>query len=559
MENTQENYIGIRLLEKQLISQGDLEKALNYQKKIGGKLSSILVRIGAISEERLLEGYQEISDFAYIPYSHLREQIPSFTEICEELELDEDWWIDQEVFCFREKDNFYLVSTQNLEDSILELIENRLGGEVIHRAISSRNFLERIFDELSSNLSTSTGTPDAQRLKELAEEAPVIEFVNNILNQAFDKGASDIHIEPSEYIFDVRFRVDGVLFTASSSSIDRFPAISSRVKLISGMDISERRLPQDGRISMRLSGADVEVRVSAIPGVHGESIVMRLLPKEKRGFSLDSLGFHQDHLTIFKDWIRQPHGIYLVTGPTGSGKSTTLYSALEFINTRDQKIITVEDPVEYRVEGITQIQTHADIGYTFANALRSILRQDPDIIMIGEIRDLETAEIAVQASLTGHLVLSTLHTNDAAGAFARLVDMGVDPYLVASPVRGVMAQRLVRRLCQFCAVPTSPLDSIAERAEHLSSVAGIDLKDANWKKAVGCSRCQGTGYTSRLGIHELLPTGQDIKQVIMSDVNTEKIKEIAADNGVRTMRDDGIIKAMLGHTSLEEVFRVTII
>ncbi|MGL6290152.1 MAG: GspE/PulE family protein, partial [Silanimonas sp.] len=373
------------------------------------------------------------------------------------------------------------------------------------------------------------------------------------LAQAMDRGASDIHVEPAETTFSVRFRVDGVLHEVLSLPFSRFAAVASRIKLVSGMDIAERRLPQDGRLSARVSGKEVDVRASAVPGVHGESIVLRLLPKEREDLSLEKLGFEARDLALFRRWATEPHGIVLVTGPTGSGKSTTLYATLESINDRAEKIITVEDPVEYQVEGITQIQANSEIGYTFARALRAILRQDPDVVMIGEIRDRETAEIAIQAALTGHLVFSTLHTNDAVSAFTRLVDMGVEPFLVATSVRAVQAQRLLRRVCGACAQPVEVHPQIeATVAAHVP--AG---EPPRWRRAVGCPACQGTGYRGRVGIYELVDVGAGLQDLVMRRATAGEMRRFVDANGGRTLRDDGFLKAYRGLTTVDEVIRVT--
>ncbi len=395
-------------------------------------------------------------------------------------------------------------------------------------------------------------------MRELAEEAPIVELVNNVLSQATNDNASDIHFEPQEQIFVVRYRIDGVLHHRMDLPRTRFDAVASRIKLISGMDIAERRLPQDGRISTRSSGMDMDIRVSCVPGVQGESIVMRLLPKERTDLNLNAMGMEQDHLQQFTRWLNEPHGILLVTGPTGSGKSTTLYAALDKVNDQTRKIITVEDPVEYKMSGITQIQTQSDIGYTFARALRAILRQDPDIIMIGEIRDLETAEIAVQSALTGHMVLSTLHTNDSISAFTRLMDMGVEPFLLGSAIRAVQAQRLVRKLCPACATATAPTPSIVDTTERLFARAP-HLADgsAQWRAAKGCPKCRGSGYRGRLGIFEFLEVTPQIQESVMRHDPAAKLLAIAQSQGWRSLREDGLLKAWRGLTSIDEVLRVT--
>jgi general secretion pathway protein E len=305
-----------------------------------------------------------------------------------------------------------------------------------------------------------------------------------------------------------------------------------------------------------VSGADVDIRVSTVPGVYGESIVMRLLPKESKGYHLAGLGLEADNLERIQRWVNQPHGIVLVTGPTGSGKSTTLYSLLEALNDGKRKIITVEDPVEFRLPRITQIQTHGEIGYTFARALRSILRQDPDIVMVGEIRDAETAEIAIQASLTGHMVLSTLHTNDAISAFTRLIDMGIEPFLVATPVRAVVAQRLVRSLCKACAEPAAPIKDLVEMTLAILPEA-LRAQPPRWRRAVGCSACQGTGYLGRTGIHELVEVDPQLQAIIVHGASVGEMRELADSKGYRTLRQDGLVKAWRGLTSVEEVLRVT--
>jgi general secretion pathway protein E len=376
-----------------------------------------------------------------------------------------------------------------------------------------------------------------------------------MLSQAIDQRASDVHVEPEEQSFFVRYRVDGVLYERLNLPKERFNAIASRIKLISGLDIAERRLPQDGRLNTRVSGQELDIRVSCLPGVHGESIVMRLLPKERQTSRLEQLGFAPDHFRLFNQWIREPHGIILVTGPTGSGKSTTLYAALDAANNRTQKMITVEDPVEYQLKGITQVQAHSEIGYTFASALRSILRQDPDIIMIGEIRDRETSEIAIQAALTGHMVLSTLHTNDAVSAFTRLIEMGIEPFLVSTSVRAVQAQRLVRRLCEHCAKPIMPIAKIEAQVKRVLPEEITTLPQ--WREPVGCPKCQELGYQGRIGIYEMVYITKELQTLILNRASAADMRLKATEQGFRTLREDGLIKAYQGMTSIEEVLRVT--
>jgi type II secretion system protein E len=396
---------------------------------------------------------------------------------------------------------------------------------------------------------------DGSELSEMAQEPSVIKLVNEILREAIELRASDVHVESEASGLRIRYRIDGVLHPQPvPPEINRFQAaIISRLKIMARLNIAERRLPQDGRIQLKVAGREVDVRVSVIPMIHGEGIVMRLLDKGGMEYTLDKLGMEPDLYAKFRQLIDLPHGIILVTGPTGSGKSTTLYSALLEIRSPELKIITTEDPVEYQLEGINQIQVHPKIGLTFANSLRSILRHDPDIIFVGEIRDLETAENAIQASLTGHLVFSTLHTNDAAGAYTRLADMGVEPFLVSSTVEGVMAQRLVRQLCPACKQPYRP------KREELPDDFPIDeLKEgAVIYRPTGCRACRNVGYKGRLGIFELLVTTETIRQLAHERKSTWSIKQAAIREGMRTLRQDGWVKVLTGRTSVEEVVKAT--
>jgi len=395
---------------------------------------------------------------------------------------------------------------------------------------------------------------DGSELSEMAEEASVIRLVNEILLEAIETRTSDVHIESQASGLVVRYRIDGMLqLQPMPGEINRFSAaIVSRLKIMARLNIAEKRLPQDGRMKLRVSGREVDVRVSVIPMINGEGIVMRLLDKESMNFDLQALGMEKSTYQTFRELIANPHGILLVTGPTGSGKTTTLYSSLIEINRPDIKIITTEDPVEYQLEGINQIQVHPKIGLTFAHTLRSILRHDPDVVLVGEIRDLETAENAIQASLTGHLVFSTLHTNDAAGAYTRMVDMGVEPFLVASTVEAVMAQRLVRRLCDKCKTAYRP------NVDDLPSDFPMEqLADSQMFEPSGCRECRNSGYSGRMGIYELLVTTDDVRQLANDRVSTWKLKAAAVKSGMRTLRDDGWCKALRGMTSVDEILRVT--
>lgn len=552
--------LGELLLAQNSISQRDLDKALVAQQQMGGRLGGLLIRSGALSETHLLQALQKQLQ---LPVLETDIAVPSVAQVQAALVLtqaDVSWLLQIEAVIWLAEDTFYCVA----EDIFAPLLNEWLMQTVqlpVHFVLARRHILETALltlrDVWQAQQSDQPIEQDVRQLRELAEEAPVVELVNNLLSMALEERASDIHIEPEEETFDIRYRIDGVLYTRRTLPKQRYYAVASRLKLVSGVDIAERRLPQDGRIGMRINGKDLDVRVSALPGVHGESIVMRLLPKERADLRLERLGLLPDHLELMRSWAKRPHGIVLVTGPTGSGKSTTLYGVLDESNTGQRKIITVEDPVEVQLPHLTQVQVHSDIGLNFARALRSILRQDPDVIMIGEIRDLETAEIAVQSALTGHLVLSTLHTNDALSAFTRLVDMGIDPFLAATPVIAVQAQRLVRRLCEHCSTPISPPATYAADAEYWVKHAQVSDNCAHWKQAQGCPQCQGTGYRGRVGIYELVEVSEQLRELVLRRASLSEMREQARQEGFRDLFLDGLIKARQGITTVEEVLRVT--
>lgn len=550
--------IGELLLQRALINAKDIDKALAFQQQFKGRFGAILVRIGAISEDALLPVLAEQLNLHLFGNSELPAQPETILNAIQMSGLAPAWFQDQRVLVWEGADGVIQCASRNPIDSNLqETLSAAFPTHKLSWGLARTQDVENTLKLIQSNLHGELHD-EVAHLRELAEEAPVVELVNNLLSQATDDAASDIHLEPEERVFTVRYRIDGVLHSRMTLPRERFDAVASRIKLISGMDIAERRLPQDGRISTRASGIEMDIRVSCVPGVNGESIVMRLLPKERTDLNLDSMGMEADHLQQFIRWVNEPHGILLVTGPTGSGKSTTLYAGLEKANDRTRKIITVEDPVEYKMPGITQIQTQSDIGYTFARALRAILRQDPDIIMIGEIRDLETAEIAVQSALTGHMVLSTLHTNDSLSAFTRLLDMGVEPFLVASAVRAVQAQRLVRKLCDKCAIPSMPSPSLVETTERIKArTPKLFSGSSRWRVARGCPECRGSGYRGRLGIYEFLDVTQQIQEAIMRQESATEMLKIAQQQGYRNLREDGLIKAWRGLTSTDEVLRVT--
>lgn len=431
------------------------------------------------------------------------------------------------------------------------------GPEMILEAInkyygqlgSAKEVMEDIREDELSSVATEFEKP--RDILELTEEAPIIRLLNALLRQAVKERASDIHLEPFEKDLEVRLRVDGILRKILCPPKIIQDALTSRIKIMANLDIAEKRLPQDGRIRLLLGGKDVDIRVSFIPTIHGERAVLRLLHRKGGLIGLDSLGMEADTKAAFEELLLRPNGIILVTGPTGSGKTTTLYAALKRIHNEEKNIITIEDPVEYELKGIGQIQINPRIGLTFASGLRSIVRQDPDVIMVGEIRDLETAQIATQASLTGHLVLSTLHTNDSASAIARLLDIGVEPFLVASSLIGVLAQRLVRLNCPNCSepIPANGSETIFSPEER--------PKIQKLMKGKGCAKCGGTGYLGRAGIFEFLPIGPEVRRLITSRADARNIKEVAVSLGMKTLRGHGLMKIANGLTTPEEILRVS--
>lgn len=435
------------------------------------------------------------------------------------------------------------------EDDIKKAIEKYYGKE--------EESLGEVIDEAEKSTckvpAAGKVENNADKLKEIASCAPVVKLLNMILLRAVREKASDIHFEPFEKDYKIRYRIDGICYDAAHPPKDLSLAISSRIKVMANLDVAENRLPQDGRIMIEIEGKAVDLRVSTLPTLYGESIVMRVLDKSVVSLSLDQVGMDEDIKLKIREIIKRPNGIFLTTGPTGSGKTTTLYSCLSEINKICHKIITTEDPVEYDIEGIIQVAINTKIDLTFARTLRHILRQDPDIIMVGEIRDAETAEIAIQAALTGHLVFSTLHTNDSPGAVTRLVDMGVEPFLITSTIRAVLAQRLIRKICPKCIKEHKP-------SEHELSELGISeekIKDMKFYKGEGCSECSGSGYKGRTGLYELLIVNDRIRELVVKRESLAAIRNAAAEEGMKTLRENGLKKAAKGITTIEEVLRET--
>lgn len=544
-----------KLVETGYIEQEQIELIKSSANELFLSEIATISRIGLLGDDTL---YEIISETVGWPLVDKVSLCPSANEVIKSLDglnLNADWCVEHHIFPMIVEDNkleLFVAYLKNAND--LNVIMRSASEHNIEIKLLTPAMAVTVEDDISRERAVSElfGTHSTD-FAALAEEAPVINLVNSILERAIFAEASDIHIEVGDKNMVVRFRIDGKLVEFMQQPSSRFPAIASRIKLLSQLDIAERRLPQDGRFSTRAGKKEFDIRVSTAPDVRGESIVMRLLPKQRDELKLSSLGFEEDHLALIKEWGALTNGIVLVTGPTGSGKSTTLYGLLSEIKTGEEKILTVEDPVEYQLDGIIQVQARTDIGYTFAKALRTFLRQDPDIIMVGEIRDKETADIAIQSSLTGHLVLSTLHTNDACSVFPRLADIGVEPYLTAATVQGVQAQRLVRKLCSVCAIDTSEPSFI-----EISKRSTAQLKEGKpkWKKAVGCKACHGKGYRGRVGIYELIPITNEIRQAVADNVEVAKIKKLARDSGYRSLLEDGILKAAKGMTTVEEVLRV---
>ncbi len=477
--------------------------------------------------------------------------------------------IENQLIPIEFKNNALKIAMANPDDKdTIEALKVALSSDILVYAADSQiieEYLSRFYGQESQNINKiieDMGTGDIEllkieeedigHLKDLASEAPIIKLVNMLITRAVESRASDIHIEPFEDELRVRYRIDGILHDIESIPKKLQPAIISRVKIMSKLNIAERRLPQDGRIKLKVGESEIDLRVSTIPVLYGESLVMRILRREGIVIDLEKLGFPNNTLAGFATLINKPNGIILVTGPTGSGKTTTLYGALDKINSPDKKIITVEDPVEYQLKGVNQIHVKPQIGLNFANTLRHIVRQDPDIIMIGEIRDLETAEIAIQSALTGHLVFSTLHTNDAPSSLTRLLDMGVESFLLSSTIRGVLAQRLVRVICPSC----KEADENSARNTQDLSAFGFDTEITSFVGR-GCEQCDYTGYFGRSGIFELLIIDDDIRKLILKNADSNQIREVARQKGMKTLLEDGLDKVREGTTTLNEVLRVT--
>ncbi|MBC3764941.1 type II/IV secretion system protein [Neptunicella marina] len=533
------------LLQSKLISNNDVVAINKTMEQLNCGVIESIGRLGCCGEDSLYMALSRELRWELIENVSQCPLAPSIIDACQHFGLSIDWCLERNVYITVDDQSVCIYISKPDASFEMSVIKTLTHDKDVYFHLVTPAMAANISDDVNRERAVSelfgNSTSD---IAALAEEAPVVNLVNSIVERAVQADSSDIHIEPGNLHMVVRFRVDGRMTEFMQQPMARFQAIASRIKLLSELDIAERRLPQDGRFTTRANNREFDVRVSTAPDVHGESIVLRLLPKKRDELKLEGLGFEQDHLQLIREWGALSNGIVLVTGPTGSGKSTTLYGLLADIKTGQEKIVTVEDPVEFQLDGITQVQARPDIGYTFAKALRTFLRQDPDVIMVGEIRDKETADIAVQSSLTGHLVLSTLHTNDACSVFPRLADIGVEPYLTAATIQGVQAQRLVRKLCELCSEPTDPPSFLKEGMQ------------GNWRKPVGCSSCHGRGYKGRIGIYELVPVDLKMKELITQRAPVSQIREHSKNSGNRSLFDDGLLKAARGITTVDEVLRV---
>lgn len=571
VENKQNNYmfnlrLGEILINQGMINSEQLKKALEIQKIDGRKkIGEVLVSQGAINHKQLLQALQHVYEAEYIELGDviLDPEIVSL--------IPKRIAVRYKIVPLNKENNTLTIAMANpLDVSAIDYIREYTKLNVdakfaseddISNVLSSYYETGGKFDDILDKVDVSTvidkgDEVNLSHLEAISQEAPVIQLVNMLIVQAIKERASDVHLEPTKRGLLVRYRIDGILHDVRMLPPRIKPAIISRIKILSRMDIAERRLPQDGRFQLRFGAREVDLRISSIPTVYEEKIVMRLLDKSQGVISLDTIGFSNEQLEEFRQMITSSYGIILITGPTGSGKSTTLYGALNEIDSIEKNVITVEDPVEYKLDRINQINVRPKINLTFANVLRSILRQDPDIIMIGEMRDSETAQIAVQSSLTGHLVFSTLHTNDAVSSLTRMIDMGIAPFLISSSVIGVMAQRLVRQICPRCIEEYKPDEKIFKNIKTNINIP--DFENIKFYRGKGCDHCKHTGYRGRTAIIEMVRINDEIRSMIINHSSNNEIKEVAIKNGMLTLMDSGIAKVLEGITTIDEVIRVAV-
>ncbi len=552
--------LGAVLVRDGLISPDQLEEAEQVQREEGRSLGRVLVERGYLEERELVRA---LADQIGMPFVDLTEvdidpvaasSVPDSLcrrYSCIPLHYREDGTL---VVAMSDPANvFALDDIRSLtKKDVVAVVATR---DDVQDAIKRFSRVGEEIEEIAHDLGGEEELSDLAGLKEVTEEAPIVKFVNLLITQAVNDGASDIHIEPGERDLRVRYRIDGVLKEVMRSPRSITSGVISRLKIMAEVDIAERRIPQDGRIALNVAGKPIDLRFSTLPTVYGEKVVMRILDKTSVMLELSDLGFTPENEKRFEESYRKPYGMILVTGPTGSGKSTTLYATLNVKNTPDINIITTEDPVEYRLAGINQVQINKKAGLTFASALRSILRQDPDVVLVGEMRDAETATIGIEAALTGHLVLSTLHTNDAASAITRLTEMGVEPFLVSSATDCVLAQRLCRRVCTKCG-EMQVLEPDAYRLAGFSDEVAEARPEV--PKAVGCSACSNTGYRGRMAVHEIMTVTEEIERLCVAEASSDEIKRVAIEQGMKTLRDDGLTKVLQGKTTIEEIGRVVV-
>ena len=558
--------LGEMLLAEELITQEQLTIALDQQKRTGKKLGDILVNQGIVSEEVIAVALSKQMGISYISLAQYEIDPEIIKTIPEEIVrkyriVPVDKMGNTLTVALSDPANIFILDELKIltKCEIIPLISFESD---IQRAIEQyyrkRNEMEKVIKDIQDTdmeVVAKEKDVDLATMKDMADDAPVVKMVNALLSQAISDRASDIHIEPYEDNLRIRYRVDGSLIEIPSPKKSMHPAIVSRIKIMSELDIAERRLPQDGRFKVKIEDRMVDLRVSIIPTVFGEKVVMRILDRSSLVLDLLKLGLEPDDMRIFNESIQKPYGMILVSGPTGSGKTTTLYSALNTINSSDLNIMTIEDPVEYQLKGINQVQARPDIGLTFAAGLRSFLRQDPDVILVGEVRDLETAEIAIKAALTGHLVFSTIHTNDAPSTITRLTDMGVEPFLVTASLLMIVAQRLVRRICPRCKENYVPTKDIV-------TALGVPDKwmteNIRFARGNGCDFCKKTGYRGRVSIYEILEVNDSIREALIEGQSLMAIRRLARENGMRTLRESGVLKVLEGVSTYEEVVGATI-
>ncbi len=554
LKNTPEYRLGAWLIEAGDLTEPRLARAIQSAHRAGESLSSVLVKLGLCAEDRVAEGLAEILDIPFLR----RRDFPAAMADLPDLKLE--YFADNAIAPIDGEANaLTLLMADPLNEELRRAVAFKTGRQIVPAVVlrgELRDWLGALkpveVEPVEARPNEDVSDDDLERLFDLARGAPVVRWVDDLLTSAVEAKASDIHIEPERDLMRVRFRIDGVLIPVDRPLAGSAEAVVSRIKILAKLNIAERRLPQDGRIRTAVQGREIDLRIATLPSLYGETVVMRILDQSAAGLTLENLGLSFGARDRIEKAIRQPYGITLVTGPTGSGKTTTLYASMRHLMSPELKFISVEDPVEYEMSGVSQVQVKPDIGLTFAKTLRSVLRHDPNVLMIGEIRDLETASIAIEASLTGHTVLSTVHTNSAAATITRLIEMGVEDYLVATTVNAIAAQRLLRNLCRHCSEPASPPAALSARLEEIVGAGHHN----DWRKPSGCAECRGTGYRGRTSVAEVMTLSEAIQASILSKATEPEIRKQAICEGMIPLFDAGVQLAARGQTSLEEVFAV---